>query len=680
MLSPAHVPSSPCPPCADIRDVTLRTRLTLFFAGIVIVPLVGAALVLQVVVGQQVDRRSDTRLEAASATVATLWSDRLRLAERETDRAARELAPRLGDPGLESRTEVLRERAGLDFLVVARPDGSVEAAAVTSSNFEGGRPAPGPERLAADGPLPGVLRSRVHLEGDAPDRSVVGGWFVDRSFLSELAGVAEVDLVLRAGGRTLAATAPVEGDLPTEGSGPRDVPGDGRAMAAPVTGEQGAIVIVTSEPESGLALPVWAVTGLALLVAALLGAILAGLIARPVNELSRAASRVAEGDLSVRVPEEGHGDVGRLARSFNAMADSLEHYVHRVEESRDELRRNLDRMGTTLRSTLDMEGMFEVILDTAVMTLAADSGALFLAGPRRELRMQVWKGYEPPTRVLRGDEGVAGRAGAVDRPVLAAPGTDAPEPHEQVEPPEETAVAVPLARGDRTIGVLALYGRTVPTPFDEADVATLASFAAQASVAIENVLLHREAQRLSITDGLTGLWNRRYLEMELGKEIDRAQRFGRPFSLLVVDIDRFKRVNDDHGHLVGDEVLIEVSRRLVGSLRASVDLVARFGGEEFVAVLPETPTEGARVVAEKIRAVIGDDPIPVEGIPSPLAITVSVGLASFPRDGGTVETLLHAADLAMYRAKEAGRDRVAEAEGEAPEPVPTRRGRERRTG
>jgi diguanylate cyclase (GGDEF)-like protein len=176
-------------------------------------------------------------------------------------------------------------------------------------------------------------------------------------------------------------------------------------------------------------------------------------------------------------------------------------------------------------------------------------------------------------------------------------------------------------------------------------------------VAVENVLLHKEAQRLSITDGLTGVWNRRYLQLTLTKEIERAQRFDRPLSVLMMDIDHFKLVNDAHGHQVGDEVLVELTRRTMSTIRGQIDALARYGGEEFVVVLPETPREGARIVADKILSVIRHRPFGEDG-EAAVPLTVSIGVAAFPEDGSTADELVRAADLAMYRAKEAGRNRV----------------------
>jgi two-component system, cell cycle response regulator len=389
--------------------------------------------------------------------------------------------------------------------------------------------------------------------------------------------------------------------------------------------------------------------------ATLLGFALAVVMARPLERLAEGARAVAAGDLQTRVEAGGVADVARVAQAFNAMTDHLRAYIGELKSSRDELQHSLDRMGATLSTTLNLEGMLEVILDTAMVTLGASAGGLYLRRhPGRELTLEVVQGYPAPSRaVLLLEEGIAGRA-AGGIPVLVP--RDSVEPLAPVEPQADTAVAVPLVRGERTMGVIALYGRPTPEPFGHQDVETLAAFAAQASVAIENVLLHQETEQLSITDGLTGLWNRRYLELSLRKEIERASRFNRPLTVLMIDIDRFKDVNDRFGHQRGDGVLVEVTRRIMGTIRTQIDFVARYGGEEFVVVLPETPGEGGTVVAEKVRSAVRDHPFVGDG--SHLTITVSVGVAVFPIDGLTSEDLIRAADQAMYRAKRAGRDRV----------------------
>jgi len=641
--------------------VTLRARLTLFFAGIVVVPLLAATLVLQALVTQEVRRRSDTRLETAAATVSTIWQERLTVADRETRRAAA-VAARLfpaPDVGLEERLGLERRSADLDFLVVTNPDGGIIATSVGSASFLQGVRPPTPFDIVDEQSVPGLLRARAQISpGD--QGTVVGGWFVDSDFLRGLAGPSDVvELGLRSGMRLLAATDPTLGPLPAEGPFPLSAEDGRRVTVTDIREQRGEIVLVTLEEVAGVHAAVWGVALLGLLLASMLGYLLAGVIARPVYELAEGARRVAAGDLQTRVMVGDRGDIGNLAKAFNQMTENLNTYVTRLEESRDELRRNLDRLGETLRSTHDLDAMLGVIVDTAAGTLHASAGAMFLLSPSgKRLRLQAVFGYEPPpVSEMRLGQGIAGRA-AEGRPILVPSRLEEAPERAPAEPVARTAVAVPLVRGASTIGVLALYGRTLPEPFNEDDAATLTSFGGQASVAIENVLLHQEAERLSLTDGLTGVWNRRYLQLQLQKEIDRANRFARPLSLLVVDIDRFKQANDEYGHLVGDEVLVEVVRRLVDSTRTNIDVVARFGGEEFVAVLPETPREGARVVAEKVRQAISLRPIKAEGVQGGLHVTVSVGVASYPEDGSSADALMRAADRAMYRAKEGGRDRV----------------------
>lgn len=160
----------------------------------------------------------------------------------------------------------------------------------------------------------------------------------------------------------------------------------------------------------------------------------------------------------------------------------------------------------------------------------------------------------------------------------------------------------------------------------------------------------------STRDGLTGLVNAREFHRQVAEEVARHRRYGRPFSLLMLDLDHFKAVNDTYGHLAGDEVLRAVAGLIQGAVRPT-DLVARYGGEEFVIVLPETTGAGASALAERLRRHVADHaiPVPTDGA---VSLTVSVGLAVFPEDADSLETLLNAADKALYAAKAAGRNRA----------------------
>jgi len=226
-------------------------------------------------------------------------------------------------------------------------------------------------------------------------------------------------------------------------------------------------------------------------------------------------------------------------------------------------------------------------------------------------------------------------------------------------------IAVPLYSEERITGVLAVYRRDADKVFTREELDTVTFLVEQGGLAIENVALHEEAQRLSLTDGLTGTWNRRYFQMQFRQGLATAHRFERPFSLLMLDLDRFKAINDTYGHQRGDATLIEVSQRVDGVLR-EVDTFARYGGEEFICLLSETDSYGAMTTAEKIRESIRTVPFGALG-EEPINLTVSIGAASYPDHGDTFRSLVEAADQAMYRAKQEGRDRVRLA-GEQPPP------------
>jgi diguanylate cyclase (GGDEF)-like protein len=639
---------------ASRGPVTLRTRLTLFFVGIVVLPLLAATGAFQALSSRQADNRADTRLRTGARALSAFWEERLSVVQREVILAAERVAPRISEPRLPERVKAARDGSGLDFLIVAEEGGAIRAADLLPAQYVPGRPTPSPEVLAADPEPPAVLRTSLKiLEGESR-LVVVGGRYADASLAAELKNMTGFDVAVSSGGEIVATAGPSPSFTPRPGV-QKETDGH-RSMFVPI-GSPGQGIVLTVPVDAGASSLTWLVALLGLLAATGVGFALAGVIARPLQRLAEGAKAVAAGELDTRVEAGEHGDVARVADAFNTMTEYLRTYVGELQSSRDELRGSLDRLGATLRTTLDLGGMLEVVLDTAAVTLGARAGALFLRrGGSRQLRLEVARGYEPPKDAsLLVGEGIAGRAATTGGPILVRDGT--PWPVEPVEPPAPTAVSVPLIRGDRTIGVIALYGRTTLEPFVQEDAETLSSFAGQASVAIENVLLHQETQQLSITDGLTGVWNRRYLEMTLRKEIERAQRFGRPLSLLMLDIDRFKKVNDKHGHQRGDEVLIEVTKRMLGEIRGNIDVVGRYGGEEFVVLLPETPSGGARVVAEKIRTAIRDQPF-VGVSAEPVAVTVSLGIATYPEDGASAEELIRRADEAMYRAKAEGRDRV----------------------
>ena len=232
------------------------------------------------------------------------------------------------------------------------------------------------------------------------------------------------------------------------------------------------------------------------------------------------------------------------------------------------------------------------------------------------------------------------------------------------EPQTGHVVAVPLRRPPHVFGVIALFAPAAEE-FDGAAESALQALAGPASIAVENVLLHDEATRASTIDPLTGVWNYRYLMNSLNREVERANRFDRSLSVLMLDLDRFKNVNDTYGHQRGDTVLREFARRVQAEIR-EVDTLARYGGEEFVVVLPETSAQGAQNLAERICSSIRSMPFTSDDDDVELAVTVSIGGAVYPENGSASRELLQEADRALYRAKNAGRDRWTMAVSAAP--------------
>lgn len=211
---------------------------------------------------------------------------------------------------------------------------------------------------------------------------------------------------------------------------------------------------------------------------------------------------------------------------------------------------------------------------------------------------------------------------------------------------------LPLISEGRFTGVIWLWGEG----FREGDLPALSLFARQVAAALQNARLLEEVRRLAVTDDLTGLYNRRYFFEQAEREFRRAQRSHQPLSALILDVDYFKQVNDQYGHLVGDAVLRAVGQRLKKALRET-DLLGRYGGEEFSVLLPETDLESAREVAERLQACIAGEPIPTEA--GPLSVQISIGVAALDGRTPNLQTLIKRADQAMYRAKDGGRNRIS---------------------
>jgi diguanylate cyclase (GGDEF)-like protein len=186
-------------------------------------------------------------------------------------------------------------------------------------------------------------------------------------------------------------------------------------------------------------------------------------------------------------------------------------------------------------------------------------------------------------------------------------------------------------------------------------------FASAVAVAIDNSLLHKKTEELTIIDALTEIYNYRYFREKLLGELRRADRYRHKLSVLMLDLDHFKEINDQHGHQTGNIILREVSNIMKECIR-DIDIVARYGGEEFVVILPQTDEEDARIIAERIRETVERCFFPNSRSQREVRLTVSLGVATYPEGVHTIEQLLEKVDKALYRAKTEGRNRVFIAE------------------
>ncbi|BCB95916.1 hypothetical protein JZK55_08380 [Dissulfurispira thermophila] len=308
--------------------------------------------------------------------------------------------------------------------------------------------------------------------------------------------------------------------------------------------------------------------------------------------------------------------------------------------------------------------LYESIVDTATELLTAEKGSLML--PEGDsLLIKAVKGINRwlanGIRIKSG-EGIARNVFKNGSPLLVKDISKIEGPRIKPKSHYKTGsfVSVPLKFASETMGVLNVTDKTTGEEFTERDFNLLNHFASYASISLKvsnYYNLAEQMKELSITDHLTGLFNRRYFQERFTEEIHRSERYSLVFSLAMLDIDDFKLLNDTEGHLAGDSVLKELSRIARECLRAN-DVICRFGGEEFAILMPQTHKEEAFIVTERIRNNIKESfSYRFKKFPHP-AITLSIGIASFPDDGKNINDLIKNADTALYKAKELGKDRT----------------------
>jgi diguanylate cyclase (GGDEF)-like protein len=508
------------------------------------------------------------------------------------------------------------------------------------------------EVLAEAGPPDALARSRRPVDDGGPVGEIEVGLLTPERYTEQVTALTDVGASLVDDTGLLASTVDLgDTELP-DGAGASTVEGDEQSFRAAGLRLEGAtpgarLVLTTPAGEGFVArVPEVAV---ALLVFFALATFLIFIVVRmlqgQIASMLEAARSIGAGDFSKQVPVEGNDELAGLAREFNKMSEQLDRQMHQLQHQKEELDQSVRRIGEAFASGLDRNALLEIVVETALAACDAEKGQILLAG-RAEPDALVG---EP-----NGNDWDAALAEASSKAIAESALAEASRGGIE-------AVAHPLIRAGEELDALgtmaiARKGR----PFDANEREVLRYLIGQASVSVENIGLHERVSEQAVTDGLTGLANNRRLREWMDVESQRLGRFGGELSLVLLDVDDFKQVNDTYGHLQGDEVLRALGRILREESRG-IDEPARYGGEEFVLALPETPKDGAVEVAERVRERIQATKIDgVDGNPA-LGVTASVGVATMPTDGDDPTSLLAAADAALYEAKRSGKNRVVAA-------------------
>jgi diguanylate cyclase (GGDEF)-like protein len=389
------------------------------------------------------------------------------------------------------------------------------------------------------------------------------------------------------------------------------------------------------------------------------------------KELEELAAGVAKaaGDYSAGAPRsisaagEPQSDPARrpeapeLKNEIKRLRNRLEHQSRFTES----LRYFLERISST-----DPEQTYLAILMNSKKLLQAERASLLVFDEtRNELTLKAAVGISAAlsdVSPMRLGEGISGGALQAGQPIIVRDldvAGIARAPRER-RYKTKSFISYPITIGGRKVGILNLTDKTGGGSYDEVDLSLLEIIAPQVALALERAEWQEKAaqfQLMSITDPLTGLPNRRYLEERLMEEVNRSKRYEHPMSCLMIDIDDFKLYNDLNGHQAGDLALQMTAQALKSALR-SADVASRYGGEEFCILLPQTTLPEAGVIAERIREKIESTSFP-HARSQPLgAVTISIGMATFSAIVNTAERIIWAADRALYEAKSEGKNQI----------------------
>lgn len=610
-------------------------RLRLFVFGIVVIPMIVLAVLVVQVAGDSQDGKADARLASGLKTAQALYDEALAEAPDEAKAIARDIGPDLSD----------RDQAALQAAAAGARSGS-EVVAVTILGADG-------EELASSGPEDAIAAGQVTVGSAAAGDSlgtVRVAMLDSNDFLDRVVELTGRDGAIVDDTGVVAAAPGFEDAAVPDGTNPADVEfggEDARAASLALSGgSPGARLVLVSNVDSGFVAsePAAAIVlALFFCVAFFFIVLLLRDLQRRIGTMLTAARRIGEGDFDTEVPVEGNDEMAGLAREMNRMSGRLREQMRELRLQRKELDDSVRRIGAAFASGLDRQALLQIVADTAVSACGAEAGRVGLRDRGRTLvTKDAPEGFAPILRtaglqVWEGD----GEGEAVDG--------------------DRYAIAEALegeGEGDIKCGIS--VGRT-GKPFTDEEREILRFLIGRTITSAANIDQHERVAEQAMTDGLTGIPNHRHFTEWLERETARVDRYGGELSLVLLDIDDFKLVNDTRGHLQGDKVLERIGGLLAEQLRG-VDLAARYGGEEFVLALPDTPREGAVQAAERLRRTVSSATIEgLDGTP-PISVTASLGVATMPGDASDGTGLIAAADDALYEAKRTGKNRVVAAE------------------
>ena len=635
-------------------DVSFGRRLRLFVIGIVAIPMIVLAVLVVSISRDSRDGKADARLSSGLDTAQALYDEALEEAPDEARAIGADIGPQLAaanGPALKAAAHT------------AVADSGVVAVTITAS---------GGKELASAGPADAIAFGESNV-GDAAGGGALGTVRVAMldpdDYLDRVSGLTGKEGAIVDDTGSVAATDgagdPEDLQVGEEATDVELANGDdGRAAGLALAGAgPGAQIVLLTPVEPGFVAsePLVAVAlALFFAVAFLFIVLLLRDLQRRIATMLEAARRIGEGDFESRVPVEGDDEMAGLAREMNRMSDRLSEQMRQLRLQRKELNDSVRRIGEAFASGLDREALLAIVAETAVSACGADAGRAGLRDQGRTIVTRETPGELAPllrdagTQVWQGEgEGVA-TEGELHAIAEAMSGSRA---------------------GDDILCAISVARRGEPFSGEERE--TLRFLIGRTIASAENIDEHERAAEQAVTDGLTGIPNHRAFLQWLERESARVHRYGGELSLVLLDIDDFKLVNDTRGHLQGDRVLERIGSLLAEQLRG-VDLAARYGGEEFVLALPDTPREGALLAAERLRRAVSQAEVEgIDGTP-PVSVTASLGVATMPGDAADGHALIAAADEALYEAKRAGKNCVVGAEEPAPA-TPQGNGPERRS-